>query len=45
MQFDVEKQILLKAISNVNGAVEKKKTLAVLQKKKFRVERKLLSTI
>jgi DNA polymerase-3 subunit beta len=31
MQFDVEKQILLKAISSVNGAVEKKNTIPVLQ--------------
>lgn len=31
MQFEVAKQILLKAISNVNGAVEKKNTIPVLQ--------------
>lgn len=31
MQFDVTKQVLLKAISNVNGAVEKKNTIPVLQ--------------
>ncbi len=31
MQFDVSKQILLKAISSVNGAVEKKNTIPVLQ--------------
>ena len=31
MQFQVTKQILLKAISSVNGAVEKKNTIPVLQ--------------
>ena len=31
MQFEVTKQILLKAISSVNGAVEKKNTIPVLQ--------------
>jgi DNA polymerase-3 subunit beta len=31
MQFEVAKQILLKAIANVNGAVEKKNTIPVLQ--------------
>lgn len=31
MQFEVAKQVLLKAISNVNGAVEKKNTIPVLQ--------------
>lgn len=31
MQFEVAKQLLLKAISNVNGAVEKKNTIPVLQ--------------
>lgn len=31
MQFEVAKQTLLKAISNVNGAVEKKNTIPVLQ--------------
>lgn len=31
MQFEVAKQILLKAISSVNGAVEKKNTIPVLQ--------------
>ncbi len=31
MQFDVTKQVLLKAISSVNGAVEKKNTIPVLQ--------------
>ena len=31
MQFDVAKTVLLKAISNVNGAVEKKNTIPVLQ--------------
>lgn len=31
MQFEVTKQILLKALSNVNGAVEKKNTIPVLQ--------------
>ena len=31
MQFEVTKQILLKAIASVNGAVEKKNTIPVLQ--------------
>jgi DNA polymerase-3 subunit beta len=31
MQFEVAKNLLLKAISNVNGAVEKKNTIPVLQ--------------
>jgi DNA polymerase-3 subunit beta len=31
MQFEVAKQVLLKAISNVNGAVEKRNTIPVLQ--------------
>lgn len=31
MQFEVEKSTLLKSISNVNGAVEKKNTIPVLQ--------------
>ena len=31
MQFDVKKNILLKAIADVNGAVEKKNTISVLQ--------------
>jgi DNA polymerase-3 subunit beta len=31
MQFEVAKQALLKAIANVNGAVEKKNTIPVLQ--------------
>lgn len=31
MQFDVSKQVLLKAIASVNGAVEKKNTIPVLQ--------------
>jgi DNA polymerase-3 subunit beta len=31
MQFEVSKNTLLKAISNVNGAVEKKNTIPVLQ--------------
>ena len=31
MQFEVKKNILLKAISDVNGAVERKNTLSVLQ--------------
>ncbi|MES2961946.1 MAG: DNA polymerase III subunit beta [Pseudomonadota bacterium] len=31
MQFEVAKQVLLKAIANVNGAVEKKNTIPVLQ--------------
>jgi DNA polymerase-3 subunit beta len=35
MQFEVAKQILLKAISNVNGAVEKKNTIPVLQNVKI----------
>jgi len=35
MQFEVAKQVLLKAISNVNGAVEKKNTIPVLQNVKI----------
>ena len=31
MQFEVSKQVLLKAIASVNGAVEKKNTIPVLQ--------------
>jgi DNA polymerase-3 subunit beta len=31
MKFEVEKPILLKALSNINGAVEKKNTLPILQ--------------
>lgn len=31
MQFEVAKQVLLKAISSVNGAVEKKNTIPILQ--------------
>ena len=31
MQFEVSKTILLKALSDVNGAVEKKNTIPVLQ--------------
>lgn len=37
MQFEVAKQSLLKAISNVNGAVEKKNTIPVLQNIKIEV--------
>ena len=35
MQFEVAKQVLLKAISSVNGAVEKKNTIPVLQNVKI----------
>jgi DNA polymerase-3 subunit beta len=37
MQFEVAKQLLLKAISSVNGAVEKKNTIPVLQNIKIEV--------
>lgn len=37
MQFEASKNILLKAISNVNGAVEKKNTIPVLQNIKIDV--------
>ncbi len=45
MQFDVSKQTLLKAISSVNGAVEKKNTIPVLQNIKIeaRDEKVILS--
>ncbi len=38
MQFEVPKPVLLKAISNVNGAVEKKNTIPVLQNIKIEVK-------
>ncbi|NBV05886.1 MAG: DNA polymerase III subunit beta [Proteobacteria bacterium] len=38
MQFEVVKPVLLKAISNVNGAVEKKNTIPVLQNIKIDVK-------
>jgi DNA polymerase-3 subunit beta len=38
MQFEVAKPVLLKAISNVNGAVEKKNTIPVLQNIKIEVK-------
>ena len=38
MQFEVAKQTLLKAISSVNGAVEKKNTIPVLQNIKIEVK-------
>lgn len=38
MQFEVAKQTLLKAISSVNGAVEKKNTIPVLQNVKIEVK-------
>ena len=31
MQFEVQKSVLLKAIADTNGAVEKKNTIPVLQ--------------
>jgi DNA polymerase-3 subunit beta len=37
MQFEVQKSVLLKAISSVNGAVEKKNTIPVLQNIKLEV--------
>lgn len=37
MQFEISKQTLLKAISSVNGAVEKKNTIPVLQNIKIEV--------
>lgn len=37
MQFEVQKSVLLKAISSVNGAVEKKNTVPVLQNIKLEV--------
>jgi DNA polymerase-3 subunit beta len=39
MQFEVEKAVLLKAISSVNGAVEKKNTIPVLQNIKIEVDK------
>jgi DNA polymerase-3 subunit beta len=39
MQFEVSKQVLLKAISNVNGAVEKKNTIPVLQNIKIEAQK------
>lgn len=38
MQFETAKQLLLKAISSVNGAVEKKNTIPVLQNIKIEVQ-------
>jgi len=38
MQFEVQKSVLLKAISDTNGAVEKKNTIPVLQNIKIVVE-------
>ncbi len=38
MQFEVAKPVLLKALSNVNGAVEKKNTIPVLQNIKIEVK-------
>ena len=38
MQFEVTKPILLKALSNVNGAVEKKNTIPVLQNVKIEAQ-------
>ncbi|MDX2083001.1 MAG: DNA polymerase III subunit beta [Rickettsiales bacterium] len=38
MQFEVSKSVLLKSISNVNGAVEKKNTIPVLQNIKIEVK-------
>lgn len=38
MQFEVSKPVLLKAISNVNGAVEKKNTIPVLQNIRIEVK-------
>jgi len=40
MQFEVTKSILLKALSNVNGAVEKKNTLMILQNVKVEAKDK-----
>lgn len=37
MQFEVQKSVIVKAISNVNGAVEKKNTIPVLQNIKIDV--------
>ncbi len=37
MQFEVSKPVLLKAIASVNGAVEKKNTIPVLQNIKIEV--------
>jgi len=38
MQFEIKKQILLKAISDVNGAVEKRNTIPILQNIKIEVK-------
>jgi DNA polymerase-3 subunit beta len=40
MQFQIVKSVLLKALSNVSGAVEKKNTIPVLQNIKIEVENK-----
>ena len=39
MQFEVTKQVLLKAIASVNGAVEKKNTIPVLQNIKIEAQK------
>jgi DNA polymerase-3 subunit beta len=43
MQFQIVKSVLLKALSNVNGAVEKKNTIPVLQNVKIEVDEKKVS--
>lgn len=40
MQFQIVKSVLLKALSNVNGAVERKNTIPVLQNVKIEVDKK-----
>lgn len=42
MQFEVTKQLLLKAIASVNGAVEKKNTIPVLQNIKIEAKNDLV---
>jgi DNA polymerase-3 subunit beta len=43
MQFEVAKNILLKAVANVNGAVEKKNTIPVLQNIKIEAKNDLVT--
>ena len=42
MQFEVQKSVLLKAIADTNGAVEKKNTIPVLQNIKMKGYRNAL---
>lgn len=44
MQFEVKKQILLKAVASVNGAVEKKNTIPILQNIKIDAKKNVNGT-